>query len=79
MISEESRETRMTRKIPFTAFVNIKEVITERLRSSSEICSLVADRFRFMLFRKLLPKFKKIKNSVLKKTIKSRTVKNSTR
>ena len=40
---------------------------------------LVADRFRFMLFRKLLPKFKKIKNSVLKKTIKSRTVKNSTR
>lgn len=40
---------------------------------------LVADKFRFMLFRNLLPKFKKIKNTVLKKTIKSRTVKRGSR
>lgn len=40
---------------------------------------LIADKFRFTLFRKLLPKVKKIKNTVFKKTIKSKTVKNSSR
>lgn len=38
---------------------------------------LVADKFRFALFRSLLPKVKKIKNTVFKKTIKNKTVKNS--
>ena len=38
---------------------------------------LIADKFRFSLFRTLLPKVKKIKNTVFKKTIKTKTVKNS--
>ncbi len=38
---------------------------------------LIADKFRFMLFRKLLPKVKKIKNTVLKKRIKEQTVNRS--
>ena len=38
---------------------------------------LVADKFRFSLFRTLLPKFQKIKNTLFKKTIKTKTVKNS--
>lgn len=40
---------------------------------------LISDNFRFMLFRKLLPKVKKIKNTILKKTIKTNTVKKSAR
>lgn len=38
---------------------------------------LIADKFRFMLFRTLLPKVKKIKNTVLKKRIKEQTVNRS--
>ncbi len=38
---------------------------------------LISDKFTFMLFRKLLPKVKKIKNTVLKKHIKEQTVSKS--
>ncbi len=38
---------------------------------------LISDKFRFMLFRTLLPKVKKIKNTVLKKHIKEQTVNKS--
>ncbi len=38
---------------------------------------LISDKFTFMLFRTLLPKVKKIKNTVLKKHIKEKTVSNS--
>ena len=38
---------------------------------------LIADKFRFSLFRKLLPKVKKVKNTVLKKYIKEKTVSRS--
>ncbi len=38
---------------------------------------LVNDKFTFMLFRKLLPKVKKVKNTILKKHIKEKTVSNS--
>lgn len=40
---------------------------------------LINDPIRFRLFTQLLPKVKKIKNTVLKKTIKSATVSNSTK
>lgn len=38
---------------------------------------LISDKFTFMLFRTLLPKVKKIKNTILKKHIKEKTVSRS--
>ena len=38
---------------------------------------LICDRFRFMLFRKLLPSVKKIKTTLLRNLIKNRTVRRS--